>query len=638
MAHTTFDPERLTPTFGILGVIALAIVFHTYLALPFVVIFFTLACLSDRRTLYLFGPFLHHELRGMTRKYRNHLWRPLIAILAAAPVLALHFSITQLPPEDAPPESAIPMIAIGGFLFVFWILFILTMSLASTFLSYGIAEDRESKRLDFQLVTDLRGRELVIGKMLSRIFAVLMYPAAAVPIILVMPLLFRMDPWIILYAFAYGGVMLVSISGLSALGSVIASSKKASGNLMALFVMPYLFLIFMLSMLRFWPEIWLFPGTPAQPTRYCLGDVIEWLAVGNPLTLLINWATVGLGAGNLNRIAADFPNFASFHLLVGGLAFLYAARKIRYASANSGEVTNPKPDERPAKPRPPVSDEPIKWKEVFCNPLIVAAQKNRKTNFVASAVLVFIPALALTAAALFPLGIYGEVLRKEIAPYAPIIITIIGIFSAQNLALQSIARERERGTMLNLLLTDLSPHEILAQKFAGVIRIGRGVLFWLLIVGIPTIFCGAYPWWAFLGLILAGQVFTRVMACAGFCFSATAPTIQKATQRFGWAFMIVVFVFVILAIVFSFLGRVTQSFVFLKYFAVALLPPFSVIGPAFVNKAPIVEWPYWIAGFLSGLLIYSFVGWFLWKLAVRRFTKACDGSHPNGPLLDNRDP
>ncbi len=638
MPPARFDPERHTAKFAALGVIALAASFHTPWAIPFAIAFFALACLSDTRKLYLFGPFLHHELRGMTRRVRNHLWWPLIALVAAVPVFGLHFAVTQLPPGSAPPEESVPLIAAGGFLFVFWILFIVTLSLASTYLCYGVAEDRESKRLDFQLVTDLRGRELVIGKMLARLVAVLMYPAAAVPIILTMPLLFRMDPSIILYAFAYGGAMLASLSGLSALGSVIAANKKSSGNWMALFVMPYLFLVFLLSMLRFNPEIWLFPGTPGSPTRYCLGDLIEAFSIGNPLTLLVKWMTVGMGMGNLDVVASDFPGFASFHVAVGGFAFLLAAKKIRTASANAGEVVNPPAATGEANPRPPVSDEPVKWKEVFCNPLLVAAQKNKTANRIATLLLVIFPAVLFTAAAFSNLGGYGPFIANDIARFAPIIIASIGIFSTQNLALQSVPRERERDTLLNLLLSDLSADEILRQKFVGVLRIGRGIVFWLLIVGIPTVLCGAYTWWAFLGIVIFEFVFMCVMAGAGFYFGANAPNIQIATKRLGLAVFLAMAGLMIVTATIATIASFTGTINTVKFLAIGFVPPFGLVGPGFAKQAPPSDWPFWIAGFLLGMATYAALGFFLWKKALRRFVAACDGSAERGPLLDNRAP
>jgi hypothetical protein len=630
-----FDPERFTPHFATLGVVALSVAFHYPIALLPAIASLLLACLADSRKLYLFGPFLGLELRAMTRRVRLHLWWPLLALLAAVPVLGLQYAVTQLPAEIAPPAEIVSSIAAGGFLFVFWVLMIVTLSLASTYLCYGIAEDRESKRLDFQLVTDLRGRELVIGKMLARLLAVLMYPLATVPVILTMPLLFRMDPSIILYAFAYGGAMLASLSGLSALGSVLAATKKGSGNWMALFVMPYLFLVFLLSLLRFWPEVWFFPGSPAQPVRFAVGDLVETIAIGNPLTLLVRWLMLGVGGGSLDAIAADFPGFAAFHTLVGGLAILLAARKVRSASANAGESATPKDGE--ANPRPPVGDASIFWKEVHCNPLLVAAQKNRTTNRIAKLLLVILPAAVLLAAAVLPLGAYGTFIANDVARFLPIIIAIIGIFSSQNLALHSIPRERERDTLLNVLLSDLGPDEIFRQKYLGVQRIGRRIVYWQLIVGIPAVLCGGYLWWAYAGLVLFQIVFMNLMASAAFCFGATAPNIQVAGKRIGIAIFIVTFAMMASA---GAIGAFTaaSSLESFKYAAVGLIPPFGLIGPGFAKLVAPVSYPYWIAGYLVGLLVYSLVARYLYCLARRRFVAACDASAERGPLLDNRAP
>jgi hypothetical protein len=630
-----FDPERHTPTFAALGVVALATAFHFPIAFVPAIAFFALACLADTRKLHLFGPFLRFELRAITRRVRLHLWWPLLALLAAAPVLGLQFAVTQLPPETAPPEAIVSSIAAGGFLFVFWILMIVTLSLASTYLCYGIAEDRESKRLDFLLVTDLRGRELVIGKMLARLVAVLMYPLATVPVILTMPLLFRMDPSIILYAFAYGGGMLVSIAGLSALGSVLAATKKSSGNWMALFVLPYLFLVFLLSMLKFWPEIWLFPGTAGQPSRYCVGDLIEIVSIGNPLTLLVRWTTVGVGFGSLDTIAADFPGFAAFHTVVGGFAMLLAARWVRSSSANAGEAAGPV--EGAANPRPPVGDAPVFWKEVLCNPLLVAAQKNKTANRIATLLLVILPAALFLATAAVPMGRYGPFIANDIARFVPIIVTVIGIFSVQNLSLQSIPKERERDTLLNLLLSDLGPEEIFRQKYAGVLRIGRGIVYWLLIVGVPAVLCGGYVWWAFAGLVLYQIVFMHVMAGAAFCMGARAPNVQAAGKRFGVAIFLATFAVMAAAGVVGGFAAASSIEAF-KYAAIGLIPPFGLVGPGFAKQIATGSEAYWIAGYLGGLLVYAVAARFLYRLASRRFVAACDGSAARGPLLDNRAP
>ena len=51
------------------------------------------------------------------------------------------------------------------------------------------------------------------------------------------------------------------------------------------------------------------------------------------------------------------------------------------------------------------------------------------------------------------------------------------------------------------MMTPLPPDEILRQKFWGLFRLMRGTLTWQLALGVPAVLCGAYPWWAYPGLV-----------------------------------------------------------------------------------------------------------------------------------------
>ena len=83
-------------------------------------------------------------------------------------------------------------------------------------------------------------------------------------------------------------------------------------------------------------------------------------------------------------------------------------------------------------------------------------------------------------------------------------------------------------------------------------------------------------------------------------------------------------------------ASLTSTLSGMKYLAVGFVPPFGLVGPGFAKQAPPDEWPYWIAGFLAGMAFYAWIGWLLWRQALRRFIAACDGSAERGPLLDNR--
>lgn len=627
------DIERYTPAAGVLGVLVLAAAFYHWWLLPVAAGLFAVACLADTRELYLFGPFLGHELRRMTRRVRNHLWRPLIALATGLPVLVLYFVITQREPGNRPTADEAAVIATGGFLLVFWFLFILTMSVLTTYLTYAVAEDRESKRQDFLLVTDLRGRELVLGKMFARILGLLAYPAAAVPVILLLPTLFRVDPAVPLYAFGYAGVTLFSIAGLSGLGSVVATTKKAGGNIFALVFLPYLFLIFFASQLRFWPEVWFFPGSPARPPLVSVGDVVEWVSVGNPLALGVRWFTVGRGGG-LAAIAADFPAYAAFHTVVGGFAFLYAARMIRRTAANRGEVVNPPAaDGKGPPPRRPVGEWPVYWKEAFCHHAVAKARENPRANRLAVFLLAVLPAGLFLAAAVSDLWGYGPVLVQA-AKFGPMMVAWIAMMSIARFGLESIAREREKDTLLTLVSTPMDAEEIIREKLWGLLRLLRGTVAWQLMLGVPAVLNGAYQWWAYPGLVLFQLVWMFVMAAYGLSVSATAPNVETAAKRFGLQVVAVLVGGLVAALVFFLAIGGSDSP--LKYTMIAVVPVLGILGVGHTHIAKPDELPFWAAAFVAGLVLYGAVGYAVWRRAVRRFVAACDPNSATGPLLDNR--
>ncbi|QEL14712.1 ABC transporter permease subunit [Limnoglobus roseus] len=627
------DIERYTPLAAVPGVLALAALFYFWWLAPVAVGLFTLACLSDTRKLYLFGPFLQLELRRMTRRVRNHLWRPLIALGAGVPLLVLYFVMTYFPAEERPPPDKAAMIATGGFLFVFWFIFILTMSVLTTYMTYAVAEDRESKRLDFILATDLRDRELVIGKMFARILGLLAYPASALPVVLLLPILFKVEPALIFYVVGYAGMTLVSIAGLSGLGSVLATTKKTGGNIFAMVFLPYLFLIFFASQLRFLPNVWFFPGSPGQPSVVSVGDLIEWLSIGNPLALGIRWVTVGLGGG-LSVVADDFPAYAAFHTVVGGFAFLYAAYMVRRAAANRGEVVNPSDQECkvPAK-RKPVTEWPVMWKEAYCHPTVAKARENRRASRLGVVVLMILPAILFLAAAVSDLFGYQPVIL-EVARHFPMFVAWIAIMSVGRFGLESIARERERDTLLMLVCTPLPPEEIIRQKFWGLIWLMRGSLLWQLGVGIPAVLCGAYRWWAYPCLVVLQVLLAFVMAAYGLLVSANSPNVETAARRFGLRLVFtVVPVMMVSLLAYAALNAWASWF---KYAMLTMLLPLGLLGIGNTQLAVPAELPYWGLAFLAGVVLYALLGWWIWRRAVRRFVRACDPTSDTGPMLDNR--
>ena len=625
-----FDPERWAWLIAPIGAILVALAFTVSPLLAVVgVALMALSCVTAEREFLLFGPFLKLELTRMSRKQRIHLWRPIVAAAMGLPVLVLYYAaFSESSSADVTPTQA-KMIASGGFAILFFYLVLICGSAGLTYLSYAIAEDRESKRMDFVLVTDLRGRELVIGKLFARAFGMAMYVLPAVPIILSLPLLFGVEPEIILYTFGYFGVTMLSLAGLAALGSVKAATKKASGGWILKYVIPYLALSFSLQMLQNYPSIWFFPGAPNRMPTVSVGDVVDWISTGNLVARLTTWFQVA--GGGVAGIARDFPAYAAFHTAVGLLACMRAASLLRGFSAEDRLSGGGKTNEDARTVRPPIDDYPIRWKEQFCNPLLAKFGNRKRANGIAFFVLFGIPTAAFLVASVSDVGGYGKDIIAG-ARFYPMLIVVLMMSSASTYGLYSIAQERERDTLTSLLLTPIEPKEIMAQKRRGILGLTRGIAIGLVLASIGPIACGAWAWWAYPVLVAFAIELAFIGVARGMLQSANAPTVEVAQRRNGWQTLIAL---VVGSALFGLLIYLTGGMDSpLKYLFVGLIPPAAVIGLGAAQEVPFnVLWLYaggYVLGFFSNLLIARW----LWRLAVRRFEAACDPATEAGPLLD----
>src|SRR4029079_6975029 len=112
-----------------------------------------------------------------------------------------------------------------------WNLCVTFLPLLLQSLSATVTDDREAKRLDFVLVTDLRNREILLGKALGRAVTYAAYLLAPLPFCVLAPPLFGLDPMLLLVPLAFFGWTCRSGLGLALVSSVYSTtSKKAGAN------------------------------------------------------------------------------------------------------------------------------------------------------------------------------------------------------------------------------------------------------------------------------------------------------------------------------------------------------------------------------------------------------------------------
>ncbi len=108
----------------------------------------------------------------------------------------------------------------------------------------AIADEKERRTLEFILATDLRSREIVLGKLAARLANMLLFLIAGLPVLAVLQFLGGVDPGELLVAFAGTLLTLASVASLSILMSVLLRRGRDAILSTFLLMIAYLILSF----------------------------------------------------------------------------------------------------------------------------------------------------------------------------------------------------------------------------------------------------------------------------------------------------------------------------------------------------------------------------------------------------------
>ena len=92
----------------------------------------------------------------------------------------------------------------------------------------AIAEEKEQRTLDFLLATDLRSREIVLGKLASRLAHLVLFVLAGLPVLVLMQFLGGVDPNLALAGFAGTALTMLSLASLGILISAYVERPRSA--------------------------------------------------------------------------------------------------------------------------------------------------------------------------------------------------------------------------------------------------------------------------------------------------------------------------------------------------------------------------------------------------------------------------
>src|SRR5947209_3040403 len=237
----------------------------------------TLAVLARWGWLRLFGPVFFYDLIRAARRRRSFLFRTLYAGLLFVLIAWIYLVwITERRGGSIPTREMANFAA--SFFYPFLLVqFTLAVLLTPATVASAIAEEKDRKTLEFILTTDLRDREIVVGKLAARLANLTLLILTGLPILSLLQFLGGVDPGLMFTGFAATGLTMVSLAGLSIFNSVLAKRPRDAIALTYLAAVGYL-LLSGLSWMLLVPGLGIanFPSTATWTSPVTVQDLVEW--------------------------------------------------------------------------------------------------------------------------------------------------------------------------------------------------------------------------------------------------------------------------------------------------------------------------------------------------------------------------
>ncbi|HKI36361.1 MAG TPA: ABC transporter permease subunit [Gemmataceae bacterium] len=489
------------------------------------------AVLGRRGWLKLFGPVLFYDLVRLARQGRTFLLRGTY-VLALLVVLFL-VSSSYIDRDDLFREARVDMQELARFASAFFLTFLgvqlgAVFVLTPVFTATAIAEEKERKTLEYLLASDLRNREIVLGKLASRLLAMLLLLVGGLPVLSFVQLLGGVDPNLVLAGFAATAVTMLSLGSLGIANSVYA--QRPRGAVFSTYVLAGAYL---LASSCCAPAA---GGTPLNP--------LAWIAAGN---IFVAYGQVALSAGSAGgttgaAVLSVLADYVIFHAVaaagLAGLATLKLRAWNRESRPQSERQVILSPSDamlsnrmRPLLARlPRIGDDPILWKELH-------AEHPYRLHPLARALLLFAGgALLVVAGMAYLCGVAVSLASRDPTEFASNWVRVVGTAVACAMigavavrASTGLAGERDRQTLDGLLTTPLSNAVLLRGKWLGAVLSVRQGWWCLGAAWLLGLLAGGLHVLSLLMLLAAWWTFAAFAAGLGLWFSLHCRTTLRAT-------------------------------------------------------------------------------------------------------------
>jgi ABC-type transport system involved in multi-copper enzyme maturation permease subunit len=479
------------------------------------------------------------------RRTRYFLMRGLYALGMVVLLFLMYQSIiVKWASRGAPSHTRMAQFAEGFFNAFMGVQFVMVLFLTPAYVAGAVAEEKERRTLEFLLATDLRNREIVLSKLLSRLANLVLFLLAGLPVLSLMQLFGGVDPGLLWAGFAATALLVLSIASVSILVSVYTRRARDAIIRTGMLVIGY----YLLSFLTTWLYFYLTMRVMFSPPGTYDLDVVEQVKSGlnafNAGSVIFGIARLMehvTRTGNMGGLLLDvLRNFAIFHGTLAVVCLTLAVWRLRpvFIKQSYGTPLPTGKGRHKVRRRPPVKDHPILWKELHAE---------RGSRFTRGGVVMYIVSILIFLSPLAFMVYHHffddrggqartmEQLQRDFADsmnaYLRIVGTAVSCFLLLGVAIRaagSVGSERDRQTMDSLLSSPLTNQDILAGKWFGSLAGARPLFFFLAFLWVLGVVTGGLHVMAVPLLIVTLAIYSALMASLGVAFSAGSKTTLRA--------------------------------------------------------------------------------------------------------------
>jgi ABC-type transport system involved in multi-copper enzyme maturation permease subunit len=363
------------------------------------------------------------------------------------------------------------------------------MPFSALLVASAVALEKDRKTFDLLLLTDMSNADLVLGKLLAGMLSVIVVVVGAIPLLMIIALLGGVSGEQILRTEA---VVLASSIVAGSLGSTIALWREKTFQALAMTAL----------VLVLWLAAWEVVAAAAGAATWLGYAAKSWAIAMSPWQAVQAAARPALPTAGLAPVAADpVLAFLVFSATVAMALNILAIVRVRAWNPRQDLIPQ-STDETPSESTPSnavdarsavkihgaggkvreVWDNPVLWREIrtwaYGKRVLVIRLAYWAVFLICAA------ALATHAATNAP---DSQAIPPEAKPLGMLL--VIGLILLNALAVTSLTNERDSKALDLLMVTDLSPKEIVFGKLGGAFYNAKEMIV------LPLLLCG-YLWFA----------------------------------------------------------------------------------------------------------------------------------------------